>query len=107
MRGRKIEFQIVLTDDEFDELGRLARSTASPAGLVRRARVVLEVSQGASLTGAGRLVGLTLKHARKWCKRFAAAPPGERMSTLRDLPGRGRKPRFSPLGRVQCDQDCM
>jgi hypothetical protein len=40
------------------------------------------------------LVGLTEKHVRTWVQRFLK----DRLDGLRDRPGRGRKPVFSPRG---------
>jgi transposase len=37
---------------------------------------------------------LTEKHVRKWVQRFLK----DRLAGLRDRPGRGRKPVFSPRG---------
>ena len=98
LRGRKTKLRIVLSNEEFDELGRLARSTSSPAGLVRRANLLLAIARGESLVGAGREVGMTQRHVRKWCERFVAAPPNKRIESLKDLPGRGKWPRFPPSG---------
>ena len=91
-----MEFRIELMDDEYAELARLACSRVTPAGIAKRAKAVLAVAQGNSMSGAGREVEMTLKHVRKWCKRVHAAPPGKRIDALKDKPGRGRKPRFSP-----------
>ncbi len=107
MRGRKTTLQIHVTETEFQELGRLTRSTSTAAGLVRRAEVILAVSQGQSFTQAAALVKMSYKHVRKWCKRFFGAPPEQRIQSLYDQPGRGRKPRFSPLGAPEHRQDSL
>ncbi len=97
MRGRKTAVRMIVTDSEFDDLSRLARSRTEPAALVRRARVVLDVSQGDSFTEAAAKEGISFKRGRQWCVRFAQAKPGHRLQALHDLPGRGRKPRFFSL----------
>ena len=53
------------------------------------------------LVEVARLVDLTEKHVRKWVQRFV----NERLPGLRDRPGRGRKPVFSPRGRDACGDD--
>jgi transposase len=64
--------------------------------LARRARVLLLLADGRSLTEAARIAGLTIRNARKWVHRFLALG----IDGLHDQAGRGRKPVFSPLGRV-------
>ena len=95
MRGRKTSLRIVLTAEERIELQRRLRCTTTPAGLARRARVILNVADGLALVQVARLVGMTEKHVRKWTRRFLE----RRLEGLHDRPGRGRKPVFSPRGR--------
>ncbi len=95
MRGRKTSLCIVLTSEERSELQRQLRCTTTPAGLARRARVILGVADGLALVQVARLVGMTEKHVRKWTRRFLQS----RLEGLHDRPGRGRKPVFSPRGR--------
>jgi transposase len=94
MRGRKTSLRVTLTSQERMELERRLRCTTCPAGLVRRSRVILGVSQGLTLIEVARRVQMTEKHVRKWTKRFLSA----RLAGLQDRPGRGRKPVFSPRG---------
>lgn len=96
MRGRKTSLRIILTAEERTELERRARCTALSAGAVRRARVILGVAERLPLVEVGRRVQMTEKHVRKWVLRFLK----DRLAGLCDRPGRGRKPVFSPLGRV-------
>jgi transposase len=70
-------------------------------GLARRCRAILGVADGLPLVEVGRLVGLTEKHVRKWVQRFLK----DRLEGLRDRPGRGRKPVFSPRGRDPRGED--
>lgn len=95
MQGRKTSLIIVLTDQEHDQLLRWSRSTALPAGLVTRAQAIWMVAHGMPLSHAAKAVGLTEAHVRQWVKRFLQ----KRLNGLYDLPGRGRKPSFSPSGR--------
>jgi hypothetical protein len=101
MRGRKSSFVVRLSPVQKSDLESMVRSTKLAAGLVRRARLMLLVDEGQSLTGAAALVGLTVRNARKWVRRFLV----DGVDGLRDQPGRGRKPVFSPRGRSASDQD--
>ena len=92
MRGRKSIHVVALAEEERDELKRWLRSPNMPSGLVRRARAVLLVSEGNSLSEAGRMVGMGRRIVRLWVCRFNA----QRIEGLEDKPGRGRKPTFSP-----------
>lgn len=92
MRGRKPKFVVALTGEARGELEQLQRRTTAPAGEVRRARVILLLADGQSLKATARLSGLTVRNARKWVWRFLE----EGIAGLKDKPGRGRKPVFSP-----------
>ena len=102
MRGRKTSLCVVLTPDERSQLERILRCTTTSLGLARRCRAILEVADGGvPLVAVARLVDLTEKHVRKWVQRFLT----ERLDGLRDRPGRGRKPVFSPRGGDVRGQD--
>jgi Helix-turn-helix domain len=101
MRGRKSALRVVLTPEEHDQLRRSLRCPSTPRGLARRCRAILEVAEGTPLVAVARLVGLTEKQVRKWVQRFLQG----RLAGLRDRPGRGRKPVFSPRGRDLRGQD--
>jgi hypothetical protein len=94
MRGRKTSLRVVLTPEERSDLEQHLRSTTTSLGLARRCRTILEVAEGLPLVVVARLVDLTEKHVRKWVQRFLK----DRLEGLRDRPGRGRKPVFSPRG---------
>jgi hypothetical protein len=94
MRGRKTSLRVVLSAEERSQLELRLRSTTTSLGLARRCRAILEVADGLTLVHVARLVDLTEKHVRKWVQRFLK----ERLEGLRDRPGRGRKPVFSPRG---------
>ena len=96
MRGRKRSFVVELSPTERADLERWQRSTTGSVGLARRARVLLLLADGRSLKEAASIAGLTVRNARKWARRFLALG----VDGLRDQSGRGRKPVFSPLGRV-------
>jgi DNA-binding NarL/FixJ family response regulator len=92
MRGRKLSFSIVLSDDEPATLQHWLRSTSTPSGLAARARAVLLLADGTLLKDVVVRCNLTPRTVRKWAKRFIS----ERLAGLNDRPGRGGKPTFSP-----------
>jgi hypothetical protein len=96
MRGRKLSFCLEVTDNRRAELLRWQRSTTCPAGLARRGRLILLLSEGHTLKQAAWIAGLTPNNARKWVRRFQA----QGVAGLDDQPGRGRQPVFSPRGRA-------
>jgi hypothetical protein len=95
MRGRKTSLRVILTVEERTYLEQRLRCTTTPLGLARRYRALLGVADGLPLVAAGRRVGMTEKHVRKWVLRFLE----DRLDGLRDRPRSGRKPVFSPRGR--------
>ena len=101
MRGRKTSLRVVLTTLERAELEQRLLFMNTSLGLARRCRAILGVADGLPLVEVARLVGLTEKHVRKWVKRFLK----DRLEGLRDRPGRGRKPVFSPRGRDPRGED--
>lgn len=101
MRGRKTSVVVRLSASDRSELERWQRTTTLSAGMVRRARVVLLLDEGHSFAAAARICGLTVRNARKWVFRYLERG----LAGLRDKPGRGRKPVFSPRGGVALGQD--
>jgi DNA-directed RNA polymerase specialized sigma24 family protein len=101
MRGRKTSLHVVLTPLERAELEQRLRFRSTSLGMARRCRALLAVADGLPLVEVARLVDLTEKHVRKWVQRFLK----ERLAGLRDRPGRGRKPVFSPRGRAVRGED--
>jgi hypothetical protein len=87
---------VELSPTQRADLERWQRSTTGSLGLARRARVLLLLAEGRSLTDAATIAGLTVRNARKWVRRFLA----QGVEGLHDQAGRGRKPVFSPLGCV-------
>ena len=92
VRGRKLSFRIVLSDDERATLEHWLRSTSIPSGIATRSRAILLLAEGVPLKDVIVRCSLTPRTVRKWAKRFIA----ERMAGLQDRPGRGRKPVFPP-----------
>ena len=103
MRGPKMSLVISLSGAEEYELERLSRSTAVRAGLVKRARIILLLSRGKSVSETGRLVGDQRRIVREWGRRYQK----QRMQGLIDLPRPGRRPVFSPRGRDGVGPACL
>jgi hypothetical protein len=101
MRGRKTSFVVHLSAEQRAELEHWQRATTVQAGLARRGRLLLLLEQGQSLTAAACLVGLTVRNARKWVRRFL----DRGRAGLTDQPRPGRQPVFSPHGRPARRQD--
>ena len=101
MRGRKTSLVVLLTAEERDQLEQWERSTRTPVGQVRRAVMILRVADGFPISHAAQAAGMREKHGRKWVHRFLE----KRIDGLSDLPGRGRKPAFSPCGVALHGQD--
>src|SRR4051794_11154611 len=78
----------VVSDEEREELGRMARSRTVGAGLVRRAQIVLQALEGQKapeISARMDLGGVTVRH---WLKRFNARGLEEDVRT-------GRPPTYS------------
>src|SRR5690348_4990706 len=87
-RGRKTSLLIRLTPAERLTLLTWQRSTTIPAGLARRARLLLLLADGVTITEAAATVGLSRRHTYKWIQRFIQ----EGLAGLQDKPGRGQRP---------------
>ena len=69
-RGRKTSFTIRLTPAERLTLLTWQRATSISAGVARRARLLLLLADGVTITAAAATVGLSRRHAYKWLRRF-------------------------------------
>ena len=92
--GWKTPIRIELNESERAELETMGRSHAVAHGVVVRAKIILGVAAGSSLSKVGREVGCGRRIVRKWAQRFGR----KRMAGLSDEPRRGRPPVFSPSG---------
>ena len=94
-RGRKTALTIRLTLAERYALLRWQRSPTLSAGLVRRGRIILLVSEGKPISEIAQTVGISRRFIYKWVQRFLAAG----LDGLVDKPGRGSRSgqRRSPL----------
>src|SRR5215211_6838959 len=75
-------------------LVHLTRSPSIPAGLARRARIVLLAADGVPLRHIGPQVGCDRNVVRDWLDRFHARG----LAGLQDFPRPGRVPVFPPRG---------
>ncbi len=69
MRGRKSPVSIQLTLHVQRELEAILRRTTAPAGLAHRARIILLLAEGHSITATALQVQDQRRIARKWGQR--------------------------------------
>src|SRR5215211_2212116 len=92
--GWKTPIRIELDESERAELETTARSHTVAHGVVVRAKIILGVAAGRSLSRVGREVGCGRRIVRKWAERFCR----RRLAGLFDEPRGGRPPVFPPGG---------
>ena len=100
-QGRKTSLTIRLTPAERQTLLAWQRATTIRAGLVRRARIILLLADGVTITDIAAMVGLSRRHTYKWIQRFMQ----EGLAGLEDKPGRGRSLRPLQPPHEQFDID--
>jgi transposase len=81
-----------LTDEENEQIKRLAHSRTAPARLVERARMIWLASQGRRVAAITTEVHVTAETVRLWLKRFNAAG----LEGLKDAPRSGRPATYTP-----------
>jgi len=72
-RGRTTSLTIRLTPADRLTLLTWQRATTIAAGVARRARLLLLVADGMTITEAAATVGLSRRHSYKWLRRFVQA----------------------------------
>lgn len=92
-QGRKTSIIVELFDDERQKLLEWQRSTTISAGLAKRGRVILLLSDKIPISHIAVKVGMRRDKIAKWGRRFIES----RIDGLSDKKGRGRKP-FFPSG---------
>lgn len=90
--GPKSPRVIDLADGVRADVVRLTRSPSVPAGVARRARIVLLAADGTPIRHIGPLVGVSRTVVRDWLDRFRT----HGLAGLHDQPRPGRVRRFSP-----------
>jgi len=94
-RGRTTSFTIRLTPAQRQTLLVWQGATTLPAGLARRARLILLLADSLTITDAAATVGLSRHHSYKWIRRFLQ----EGLAGLHDQPRQDRRsePRLPQL----------
>jgi hypothetical protein len=86
---------VSVTPPQRKELVGLLRRPSIAAGLAQRARAILLLAEGTSVSATGRLVQMQRRHLYKWAGRFQQ----QGLPGLRDGQRTGRPPVFSPRSR--------
>ena len=86
-RGRTTALTIRLTPAQRQTLLAWERSTTIPAGLARRARMVLLLTEGMTITDIATTVGISRRFIYKWVQRFLE----EGLEGLHDKPRYDRR----------------
>jgi transposase len=81
-----------LTDEENEQIKRLAHSRTAPARRVERARMIWLASQGRRVAAIATDLHVTAETVRLWLKRFNAAG----LEGLKDAPRSGRPATYTP-----------
>src|SRR5262245_47970938 len=86
-RGRTTSFTIRLTPAQRRTLLAWQRAPRVPAGLARRAQLILLLADGMTITEAAATVVLSRRHSYKWIQRFVH----EGVEGLHDKPRADRR----------------
>jgi len=81
-----------LTDEEHEQIKRLAHARTAPARRVERARMIWLASQGWRVAAIAADLHVTAETVRLWLKRFNAAG----LEGLKDAPRSGRPATYTP-----------
>lgn len=92
MPAVRTPIKIELSEDERAELERIANSHTAQHRYVVRAKTILLLSSGSTVSAVSRAVGRQRRIVREWAKRFKH----KRLKGLHDLPRSGRPALFSP-----------
>ncbi len=93
-RGRKTGLTIRLTPAQRQTLLAWERSTTIPAGLARRARILLLLTEGMTITDIATTVGISRRFVYKWVQRFVE----EGLEGLHDKPRSDRRIELGQAG---------
>lgn len=92
---------VSVTVKQRDELEGILRCPSIAAGLAKRARAILLLADGVSVSTAGRVVQMQRRHLYKWIDRFGS----QGIAGLHDGKRTGRPPVFSPRSRGASGED--
>ena len=90
-----------VTAKQREELDSLMRRPSAAAGLAKRARAIVLLAGGATVSATGRTVPMQRRHLYKWIDRFRQ----QGVAGLSDGKRTGRSPVFSPRSRDSLGQD--
>src|SRR5277367_3353259 len=92
---------VAVTGKQREELDALLRRPSIAAGLAKRARAIVLLSEGKTISETGRLVQMQRRHLYKWIDRFRQ----QGVAGLYDGERTGRPPVFSPRSSDTSGQD--
>ena len=92
---------VSVTATQREELDALLRRPSIAAGLAKRARAILLLADGTSVSATGRIVQMQRRHLYKWADRFRR----QGLRGLQDGKRTGRPPVFPPRSRDALGQD--
>ena len=92
---------VSVTAKQREELDALLRRPSIASGLAKRARAIVLLAEGATVSATGRLVQMQRRHLYKWIDRFRQ----QGVAGLSDGKRTGRPPVFSPRSRDSLGQD--
>lgn len=90
-----------LSEAEQHVLQRVAKASSERVDTVKRAKALLAVAEGKTLTQAGRLSGLCRESVSQLVERFNQRG----LAVLMIAPGRGRKPTYGAEARARVVQE--
>jgi len=100
-RGRKTSLHFNISSLDRETLQRWQRSPSIPAGQAKRARLIILLADGMSVTDTAGMAGIARRLVYKWAHRFML----EGIRGLSDRPRPGRPPVFSPRSGRSSGQD--
>jgi hypothetical protein len=103
MLSREARMTVSLTSEQREELLGWLRRTSLAAGLAKRARAMLLLADGQSISATARLVDLQRRHLYKWIERFRK----QGIAGLYDGKRPGRPPVFPPRSCDPRGQDSL
>jgi transposase len=92
---------VSVTAQQREELDSLLRRPSTAAGLAKRARAIVLLAEGVTVSATGRTVQMQRRHLYKWIGRFRQ----HGVAGLSDGKRTGRPPVFSPRSRDSLGQD--
>jgi transposase len=94
--------RLLLSKEHRAQLNRLQHRHSAPAGLVLRAKVILQAAQGDTWEAIAARLEVCVNTVSKWVKRWRNAPPAtSAVQRLEDLPRPGTPPKFTPEHQCQ------